>query len=63
MVADSRCDHSPCRYDTEEIENIIGHVNDKIGNDMDDVRWELEDKVFGETRELVLVVSQSVPVQ
>lgn len=54
MVADSRCDHTPCRYDTEEIENIIEHVNDKIGNDMDDVRGELEDKVFGETRELVL---------
>lgn len=54
MVADSRCDHTPCRCDTEEIENIIEHVNDKIGNDMDDVRWELEDKVFGETRELVL---------
>ncbi|KAK1773765.1 hypothetical protein QBC45DRAFT_426828 [Copromyces sp. CBS 386.78] len=48
------CDHTPCRYDSEELGHIIGHVDDKIDNDMLDVRIELEDQVFGETKQLVL---------
>ncbi|KAK3953004.1 hypothetical protein QBC32DRAFT_340041 [Pseudoneurospora amorphoporcata] len=55
VVADpAGCDHTPCRYDSEELGQIIGHVDDKIDNDMLDVRIELEDQVFGETKQLVL---------
>ncbi|KAK3396862.1 hypothetical protein B0T20DRAFT_462122 [Sordaria brevicollis] len=56
MLADSTRgnDHTPCRYDSEEQEHIIGHLGDKIDNDMIDVRFELEDKLFDETQQLVL---------
>lgn len=55
MLADSaRCDHTPCRYDSEEAAHIIGHVNDKIDNDMLDVKIELEDQVLAETQQVVV---------
>ncbi|KAK3338107.1 hypothetical protein B0H65DRAFT_477769 [Neurospora tetraspora] len=56
MMADSvRGEHClPCRYDTEEMEHIVGHVEDKIDTDMENVRFELEDNLFGETQQLVV---------
>lgn len=58
MLADSGraadCEHTPCRYDSEEVAHILGHVNDKIDNDMLDVKIELEDQVLGETQQLVV---------
>ncbi|CCC07630.1 unnamed protein product [Sordaria macrospora k-hell] len=55
MLADSaRCDHTPCRYDSEEAAHIIGHVNDKIDNDMLDVKIELEDQVLAETQQVMV---------
>ncbi|KAJ4382493.1 hypothetical protein N0V85_008586 [Neurospora sp. IMI 360204] len=54
-LADSLgCDHTPCRYDTEEAELINSHVNDKIATEMENVQWELEDNLFGETQQLVV---------
>ncbi|KAK3947060.1 hypothetical protein QBC32DRAFT_102855 [Pseudoneurospora amorphoporcata] len=56
MMADSvRGEHClPCRYDTEEMEHIVGHVEDKIDTDIENVQFELEDNLFGETQQLVV---------
>lgn len=42
-----------CRYDSEEREALVVHVDDRIEDNMDNVRFELEDKVLDRAEELV----------
>lgn len=51
---------STCRYDTEEVEHIIGHVNDRIDYQMYDVRRELEGALLTQTEEWVAETVESV---
>jgi membrane-associated HD superfamily phosphohydrolase len=51
---------STCRYDTEEVEHIIGHMNDRIDDQMYDVRRELEGALLTQTEEWVAETVESV---
>ncbi|KAK3955415.1 hypothetical protein QBC32DRAFT_321698 [Pseudoneurospora amorphoporcata] len=51
---------STCRYDTEEAEHIIGHMNDRIDDQMYDVRRELEGALLTQTEEWVAETVESV---
>ncbi|KAK3996379.1 hypothetical protein QBC44DRAFT_231879 [Cladorrhinum sp. PSN332] len=52
MVQESGA-RTPCRYNTEEMEHIIGHVDDRIDDQLVGVHIELEDKVMEGTEQLV----------
>ncbi|KAK4167974.1 hypothetical protein QBC43DRAFT_310555 [Cladorrhinum sp. PSN259] len=52
MVQESAA-RSPCRYNTEEMEHIIGHVDDRIDDQLTGVHIELEEKVMEGTEQLV----------
>lgn len=49
-----------CRYDTEEAEHIFGHMNDRIDDQMHDVRCELEGTLLTQTEEWVAETVESV---
>lgn len=44
---------SPCRYNSEEAEHLISHVNDRIDDQFTGVHVELQDKVMEDTERLV----------
>lgn len=44
---------SPCRYNSEEAEHLINHVNDRIDDQFTGVHVELQDKVMEDTERLV----------
>lgn len=52
MVQDSAA-RTPCRYNTEEMEHIVGHVDDRIDDQLISVHVELEDRVMESTEHLV----------
>lgn len=51
----------PCRFDSEERDALLAHVNNKINDDMDSVRFELEDKVMDRADELVTEKTNETP--
>jgi hypothetical protein len=51
----------PCRFDSEERDALFAHVNTKISDDMDSVRFELEDKVLDRADELVMEKTSETP--
>jgi hypothetical protein len=51
---------STCRYDTEEVEHIFSHMNNRIDDQMHDVRHELEGAILTQTEEWVAETVESV---
>ncbi|KAK4176045.1 hypothetical protein QBC36DRAFT_330164 [Triangularia setosa] len=62
MVQESAA-RTPCRYNTEEVEHIIGHVDDRIDDQLTGVHIELEDKVMEGTEHLVAEKTEETQAQ
>ncbi|KAK0737199.1 hypothetical protein B0T21DRAFT_159638 [Apiosordaria backusii] len=62
MVQESAA-RTPCRYNSEEMEHIIGHVDDRIDDQLTGVHIELEDKVMEGTEHLVAKKSEETQEQ
>ncbi|KAK4171465.1 hypothetical protein QBC36DRAFT_339913, partial [Triangularia setosa] len=62
MVQESAA-RTPCRYNTEEMEHIIGHVDDRIDEQLTDFHIDLEDKVMEGTEHLVAEKTQETQAQ
>ncbi|KAK4457303.1 hypothetical protein QBC42DRAFT_256446 [Cladorrhinum samala] len=52
MVQESM-DHTPCRYNTEEMDDLMGSIDNRIDDQLMGVHIELEEKVMEGTEELV----------
>ncbi|KAA8636470.1 hypothetical protein SMACR_01775 [Sordaria macrospora] len=60
LIAECLNVDNTCRYDTEEAEHIFGHMNDRIDDQMHDVRCELEGTLLTQTEEWVAETVESV---